>query len=176
MTAKPVDPDAVRQLLRNRESPPSAEFSVGSERVDLELIGPGNGPVRVRKRDWEWLVDEPPERGGSDSSPNPLAYFLSGSASCLLSHYMLCAIAEELPVDSLTMTARMRFARKLYGGRVTSVVYDVRFESSADAETFRSFAQRAQAMCYAHNTLAAADVELLTNVHLNGEKIIELTA
>lgn len=163
--------EAVRELLRNREEQAEDEFVFGAERVTIERIGPGNGPFRVRKRDFQFLVDEPSERGGTDTAPNPLAYFLAGAATCLLSHYMLRAIADEMELDELSLAARGQFNRRLFGGAFTKVVYDVRITSSEKHARIEELARTAEEMCYAHNTLANAGVELVHNVHVNGERI-----
>lgn len=170
-----VDRVAVTRLLEGRRNPPSEQVAFGTERIDIELKGVGNGPFACRKKDWEWVVDEPPERGGQDTAPNPLAYFLSGSATCLLSHYMLCAISEGVPVEAIALTARMRFHRALSGGRITEVIYDLDLESAAPAERILGLAERAQDACYAHNTLRAASTALTTNLRLNGEPLATLT-
>lgn len=169
-----IDREAVRDLLRRRDAQAEEEFVFGAERVTIERVGEGNGPFRVRKRDFEFLVDEPPERGGTDSAPNPLAYFLAGAATCLLSHYMLCAIADDLRIDGLSLTARGRFNRRLTGGAFTEVVYDVKIESREERDAILRLAERAEEMCYAHNTLANAGVGLTQAVHLNGERVAVL--
>lgn len=170
-----VEREAVARLMDKRRGADNGERALtGTERVDIELEGVGNGPFKVRKKDWEWVVDEPPERGGTDSAPNPLAYFLSGSISCLLSHYMLCAIEEDVDVSELRVMARMRYNRAAEVSRVTEVLYNVRIASEADREQISQMVSRAQDMCYAHNTLAAAGVNLVTDVELNGEHLAKL--
>lgn len=171
-----ADRDAVAQLMdkRRRSEPKGERALIGTERVDVELEGSGNGPFRVRKKDWQWIVDEPPERGGTDTAPNPLAYFLSGSISCLLSHYMLCAIEEGIEVEELKVTARMRYNRAADASRVTETIYSIRIVSGADRDRIAELVERAQGMCYAHNTLAAAGASLITDVELNGEHLVRL--
>jgi uncharacterized OsmC-like protein len=173
--APEVDRDAVTRLMEGRRNPPDEQVAVGNERVDIELVGIGNGPFRVRKKGWEWTVDEPPERGGTDSAANPLAYFLSGAATCLLSHYMLYAISEDVAIDAIELLARMRFDRRVHGGRITEVIYDIEIGSSASGEAIQALAERAQDSCYAHNTLAAAGVALTANLRLNGQDLATLT-
>lgn len=167
------DRNAVVELLEGRRSG-RPDTSVGAERVDIELRGVGNGPYVCRKKGFEWTVDEPAERGGLDTGANPLAHFVSGAATCLLSHWMLCAIEEGIAVRDLRLRARMRFDRRLPGGRITEVVYDLSLRSDADAGTVEALARRAQESCYAHNTLAAAKVTLTTKIELNGEPLTTL--
>ena len=167
------DRDAVMELLEGRRSG-RPDTSIGAERVDIELRGVGNGPYVCRKKGFEWVVDEPSERGGLDTGANPLAYFVSGAATCLLSHWMLCAIEDEVAVDELRLRARMRFDRRMPGGRITEVFYDVALSSKADPEALEALARRAQDACYAHNTLAAAGVTMTTKIELNGEPLATL--
>lgn len=166
--------EAVQELLRNRQESPSEEFVHGAERVTIELEGTGNGPFRVRKGAFEFVVDEPPDRGGEDTGPNPLAYFVGGAATCLLSHYMLCAIDRGVEIDSLKMAARGRFNRVSVGGAFQAIVYDIRIESKTPPAEIAALAEQAEAMCYAHNTLIAGNVAMTTNVHVNGQLVTTL--
>src|SRR5437868_14646732 len=94
----------------------AAPGQLAADRVVVEWIGPGTGPFRIRKRDFEFMVDEPLERGGADTAPNPLAFFLAGAASCLANHYVSLAIAEDLVLSPLGVTAVGHFDRVLLGG------------------------------------------------------------
>jgi uncharacterized OsmC-like protein len=166
--------DVVVQHMEARQAGQDERVLVGNERVDIVLEGTGAGPFRVRKKDWEWVVDEPPDRGGDNAGPNPLAYFLSGAISCLLSHYMLCAIEEDVKIDALKVTARMRFNRAAEVSRITHVAYTVSLESPHDRAEVAALVTRAQELCYAHNTLLAAGVAMRTSVELNGEHLADL--
>lgn len=169
-----VDGTAVKELLNNRRSAPDDEFVFGAERVTLELEGNGNGPFRAKKRDFEWVIDEPNERGGQDTGANPLAYLLSGAASCLLSHYMLLIIGEEISISDLRLNARASYNRVLEGGAFRTVDYDIKLNSEESHEVLRDLAERAEVMCYAHNTLVNAGVSLRTKLFVNGELVATL--
>jgi uncharacterized OsmC-like protein len=169
-----VDQVAVTRLMEDRRNPPNEDLTIGNERVDIELRGPGNGPFVCRKKGWEWIVDEPPARGGQDTAANPLAYLLSGAATCLLSHWMLYLIEAGTQVDGLTLRARMRFDRRIRGGKITRVIYDIALVSPGDREEIRKLCELAQASCYAHNTLKAAGIPLTTSISLNGDPLAKL--
>ena len=174
-----LDPEVVadvRALFAMRKKAEEEEPQTLNERVDVTLEGVGNGPFRVKKRDFSFYVDEPAQRAGTDQAPNPLAFFLSGAATCYLSHFMLISIRDELPVDALRMTARAHFDRRLLGGIMKDVIYDLKLESSAGGEAIEAVAREAEKACYAHNTLVAAGVELTTNVFLNSEKVCSFQA
>jgi uncharacterized OsmC-like protein len=174
MTEVRVDREAVSELMAKRRAASEERKLTGTERVDVKLEGVGNGPFRVSKKDWEWAVDEPAERGGTDSAPNPLAYFLSGAITCLLSHCMLTAIEDGVEIAGIDVTARMRYNRAADVSKVTEAIYTVRITSPAQPEALTDLLRRAQDMCYALNTLAAAGVALRTEVELNGEPLVTL--
>ena len=69
----------VADLESRRNAEPG---TLAADRVVVEWIGPGTAPFRVRKGGFEFVVDEPVQRGGTDTAPNPLAYFVAGAASC----------------------------------------------------------------------------------------------
>lgn len=153
--------------LKARRS--AAPGTMAADRVVVEWIGPGTGPFLVRKNDFEFVVDEPTERGGSDTAPNPLAYFLAGAASCLANHYVSLALAEDVPLKALGVSAVGRFDRVLIGGAFRDIRYDVRIETDEPAERIRDLAERADLMCFASNTLANAGVVLTTRIFVNGD-------
>ena len=146
----------------------AAPGTMAADRVVVEWVGPGTGPFRVRKRDFEFVIDEPLERGGTDTAPNPLAFFLAGAASCLANHYVSLAIAEGLALRGLTVSAMGHFDRVLFGGAFRDVGYDVKIEADEPVERIRDLAERADVMCFASNTLANAGVGLTTRITLNG--------
>lgn len=157
---------AVAADLQSRRD--AAPGTLAADRVTVDWLGPGPAPFRVRKRDFEFVVDEPIERGGTDTAPNPLAYFLGGAAACLANHYVSAAIDDGLPLRSLSVSALGHFDRVLVDGAFRDVGYDVRIETDEPAETVRDLAVRADSMCFASNTLANAGVVLTTRLFVNG--------
>src|SRR5215217_168343 len=121
----------VADLDSRRGASPGA---MAADRVVVDWIGPGTGPFLVRKRDFEFTVDEPLERGGADTAPNPLAFFLAGAASCLANHYVSLAIAESFFLTRLSITAVGHFDRVLIGGAFRDITYDVKIETTDPVE------------------------------------------
>ncbi|MDA4128753.1 MAG: OsmC family protein [Thaumarchaeota archaeon] len=158
--------ETIKEHVRKRHEASDATFLFGAERVDLKRLN--HLKFEVRKRDFVFVVDEPPERGGTDQGPNPLAYFIAGAASCLMNQYAVDAIAKGVPLDDLQMTARGHFNRKL-GGSFEEMIYDVRIASKATSESIKALSREAEEMCYAHNTLRKAGLKMTTNLYLNGE-------
>jgi uncharacterized OsmC-like protein len=171
-----VDDDvraAVAADLDSRRA--AAPGTMAADRVVVEWLGgPGPAPFRVRKRDFEFVVDEPPERGGTDTAPNPLAFFLAGAASCLANHYASLAITEGLACTRLRIAAVGHFDRVLIGGAFRDISYDVQIETGEPVEGIGDLAERADAMCFASNTLANAGVLLTSTVRLNGTVVATL--
>lgn len=179
MSESRINPEHVASVRRVLDLRAQAELEGGvvlNERVDIRLEGNGNGPFHVAKGDFNYVVDEPAIRAGRDTAPNPLAYFLGGAATCYLSHFMMQAISREMLIDALEMTARGRFDRRAVGGHLQRVVYELRIETSARPDDVTEVAASAEKMCYAHNTLVKADVEIETRVILNGDEIVVLVA
>lgn len=158
----------IREHVRKRHEASDQGFLFGSERVDLKRMD--HLTVEARKRDFEFTVDEPEERGGKDRGPNPLAYFLAGAASCLLNQLLTDAIFREVELGDVRLSARGHFDRRL-GGAFTEIVYDIRITSPSSREAIASLASEAQTMCYAHQTLKKAGVKMVVNIILNGEPL-----
>ena len=97
-------------------------------------------------------------------------FFIAGAASCLLNQYAVLAIARDVRIDDLTITARGHFDRVL-GGSFKEMIYDLRISSEASKETILNLSREAEKMCYAHNTLRKAGVRMVTNLFLNEKEI-----
>lgn len=159
---------AIKEHVRKREEASDDKFLKGAERVDLRRIA--HLQFEARKRDFTFCIDEPPERGGTGKGPNPLAYFICGAASCLMNQYASLAIARDIPLQDMELTARAHFDRRL-GGAFEEIIYDLRLRSQASEETIIDLSKEAEKMCYAHNTLKNAGVKMVTNLFLNGNQI-----
>jgi uncharacterized OsmC-like protein len=158
----------IKEHIRMRNEAKDSNFLFGAERVDLRRVD--HLKFEVRKRHFAFLVDEPAERGGTDEGPNPLAYFIAGAASCLTNQYVALAIARDVPLGEVQLTARGHFDRRL-DGAFEEVIYDLKLESPSGKETILALSKEAERMCYAHNTLKKAGVKMVTNVFLNGKQI-----
>ena len=151
--------NAERRVLRVPE--------FGSQRVDIELVEQLR--FQASFRHFTFTIDEPPERGGTNAGLPPLAYFLAGAASCLMTQYAKLAIAKDIPLSSMKTTARGRFDRRI-GGAFNDIIYEISIESPANEDVIRLVAREAEDMCYAHNTLKKV-VRMQTILMLNGKRI-----
>lgn len=141
---------------------------MAAERVVVEWIGRGPAPFRIRKAGFEFIVDEPVERGGTNAAPNPLAYFLAGAASCWANHLASLAIVERVSLSGLTLAAIAHFDRVFADGAFRDITYDVKITTDEAVERVVQLVERADVMCFASNTLANAGVTLTTKVTVNG--------
>lgn len=143
------------------------EQEIGTQRIDIRLVEQLR--FRASSGRFTFTIDEPRERGGTDEGLPPLAYFLAGAASCLMTQYVKLAIAKEVPLKSMKAVARGHFDRRV-GGAFENMIYDIAIESSADEDAIRAIAREAESMCYAHNTLNKS-VGMHTSLTLNGKRL-----
>ena len=126
-----------------------SEITIGAHRIDVELIeqlrfrAPFGGVA--------FTIDEPSERGGTGAGLPPLAFFLAGAASCLMTQYAKLAIAEEVTLISMRATTRGHLDRRIRGA-FQDIIHEIAIESPASADTIKKIAREAELMCYVHNT------------------------
>jgi putative redox protein len=167
--------EAYRQAaVKHREATTTstdAEFLRGTTRVDIKLLEDVRSEASMRQ--FTWLSDEPAERGGQDTAPNPLSYFVSGLGFCQAVHFAGEAARQELAINSLEITLRGRFDRGAER-RFLEFIYDLRVESPEPPERIREMVETAERFCYVSNTLARS-AQLTGNVFLNSEPLFTLT-
>jgi len=144
-----------------------SEPKIGTHRIDIELVEQLRFQASFGR--FSFTIDEPPERGGTDQGLPPLAYFVAGAASCLMTQYAKLAIAKSVPLTSMKAVARGHFDRRM-GGAFTDMIYDITIESPATEDAIREIAREAESMCYAHNTLEKT-VHMQTILTLNGKRL-----
>ncbi len=157
----------VKEYLQKRGQATDKEFLLATERSDLRIVS--GLKFEARRRQFMFYVDEPPERGGTDAGPSPLAYFIAGAASCLLNQFSMLAMGRDIRLRG-TLSARANFDRRL-GGSFESIEYDIKLESTAPADEILRISKEALGMCYANNTLRRAGVIITAIVSLNGKPV-----
>ncbi len=161
----------IAEGLEKRRQGSDEKYLTGTERVDIKYLG--DLRFQVKKLNFQFPVDEPPDRGGNDTGPNPLAYFLAGAASCLTMQYARLATAKDIHVNGLELTARAHYSRRIRGS-FTDIIYDVKIQSKEDHAKIIDLAKGAEEMCFAHQTLLKAGIKMTTTIHLNGQQIATL--
>jgi len=161
-------PDLVAAVKReDRERRDLKEAKVGTHRIDIELVE----QLRFHASfgGFDFTIDEPSERGGTNQGLPPLSYFVAGAVSCLLTQYAKLAIAKSVPLASMKAVARGHLDRRM-SGAFTDMIYDITIESPATKDTISGIAREAESMCYAHNTLKKT-VHMQTILTLNGKRL-----
>lgn len=141
------------------------EAELGTQRIDVELVEQLR--FKASSGRFSFTIDEPPQRGGTDAGLPPLAYFVGGAVSCLLTQYAKLAIAKDVRLTSMKAVARGHFDRRM-SGAFRDMIYEIAIESPAGEDAVREIAREAELMCFAHNTLKST-VRMRTNLTLNGK-------
>ena len=118
-----------------------SEPEIGTQRIDIELVEQLR--FRASFRRFSFTIDEPPERGGTDTGLPPLAYFVAGAASCLMTQYAKLAITKGIPLSSMKAVARGHFDKRV-GGAFRDIIYEITIESPASADAMREVAREAE--------------------------------
>jgi uncharacterized OsmC-like protein len=117
-----------------------------------------------------FLIDEPRGRGGLGEGGNPLGYFLAGAGGCLLMQYVSLAIAEDLPIETLSMIVRGHILRQV-PCHFQDIVYDIFIEGSVSEEQVERLVEEASHHCFVDNTLPKA-MPVKTVIHLNDKEVL----
>lgn len=108
----------------------------------------------VEARDFEFVVDEPAELGGTDDGPNPVEYLLGSWAGCL--NVVLHTVADErgIQLDDVDVEIEGDLDPRRFLGHVDDVragYQDLRVridvESDADPDTLERLAAAVEARC-----------------------------
>lgn len=143
------------------------EPKIGTQRINVELVEQLRFLASFGR--FSFTIDEPPERGGTDAGLPPLAHFVAGAVSCLMTQYAKLAIAKDISLTSMKAVARGHFDRRI-GGAFKDMLYEIAIESPASDDAIKEIAREAESMCFAHNTLKSA-IRMQTNLTLNGKHL-----
>lgn len=168
----PEQAKQIRDGLRRRETTRDPDGMRGLHRIEIAV----SGVLAYEARDASegeavMVLSEPPKRGGAGGGSSPLAAFLAGAGSCLLHQFVRITIAEGYPVRFVTAMVRGEFRREP-GGKFQRIRFEIHAEGNVAGVPLDSLAERAELLCYAHNTLRPS-VEMTTRLHLNGEVVHE---
>lgn len=134
--------------------------------VEAERDSPTKSTVQVR--DFELVVDEPQDMGGSNDGPNPLEYLLASQAGCL--NVTASEVADDMGIDLDELEIEIggqfdvaAFQTERPDDRTGVQDIDVTLEAEADVddETLRSWGDRVEERCpVSDNIKHATDVSL----------------
>lgn len=129
---------------------------------------------------FNFRIDEPHGRGGTNSGLHPLGYFLIGAASCFLNQLVKAAVYMKLDLDSIevTVVGHAKTSSHAYQAsgihEFTDFVYDIRATGSENNETLSGFLNEGENRCFVHQTLKKA-IPLTSRLFLNGEQVLSHT-
>lgn len=104
-------------------------------------------------------TDEGPYHGGARSAPPPLAYFITGLATCFLTQMRAFAPAAGVRLDRIAVTARVEWEAHLdgsgpYTAHGRAIVMDMDLDSPASLDALKTLVGIASRACYVEVLLA----------------------
>lgn len=105
-------------------------------------------------------TDEGPYHGGARSAPPPLAYFVTGLATCFLTQMRAFAPMVGVVLNDITVQARVEWEAHLdgnapYTAHGRAIFLDMEIDSPAGLDTLRALVGVASRACYVEALLAA---------------------
>lgn len=158
-------------LLKTREEGAQYAQPISTIRIDLRQVEQVRFEADSRGG-FTVLIDEPVERGGTNSAPSPLHYFVIGAASCFLSQLTKAAIKKNLKVDEIQITARGHVDREKR--KFIDIIYDVMLTGSESPENATELLYTAENSCFVHQTLKDA-IPVTSKLILNGNSVTSHT-
>lgn len=125
-----------------------------TERFAVSAASESETKTVVEARDFEFVVDEPAQLGGTNDGPNPVEYLIGAWAGCL--NVVVHTVAEEHGIDLGGVEIEIagdldprRFLGVTEAGRAGYQAIDVRItvESDADPERLDAVADEVEARC-----------------------------
>lgn len=137
-----------------REVPGGA---AGDRRANARSAGGMSATVGARR--WEWAVDEPEERGGTDAAPTPVEQFLGSLSSCLTLMINNVADRRDVPIEHVDVSVDASPDE----GHIERIEIDVAVSSPADASDVERVVETADRACYVSGVIGE-DVEKTVSV------------
>ena len=124
-----------------------------------------------------FLIDEPPELGGTDTGPNPVELLLVSLGSCQEIVYSLYALMMGIELDSVVVEVKGHLdVRGLFGvGEAVppgfqKITYETRIASTASAEQIQRLVKTVESSCPSLDTLKRP-IDVSGSVVLNGQPL-----
>lgn len=128
--------------------------SAQTQRFGVSATSDSHTKTTVSTRDFEFVVDEPPESGGTDDGPTPVEYLLGSWAGCL--NVVAHIVADEYDFDLESVEIDLegeidpaKFLGKTEDGRAGYREIDVTLdvEADADADTLEEWFAEVEERC-----------------------------
>jgi uncharacterized OsmC-like protein len=116
---------------------------------------------QVVNREFQWMIDEPKQMGGSNHAPSPQEYLLSGFGSCLMVAFLVGASIKGIQLSNLKIEVRSSLdlagfleAREGAPVPLQGIEYTIQVSGDGTAEQFEEL--RAQAQAHSPNAMSLA--------------------
>ncbi len=173
LTAKQIE--LIRDGVQRREHGLHAPTIRGIDRIEITAEAGLHYRAReINGQDSVMEIDEPAERGGGGTGNSPLGHFLTGAGACLLNQFVRIAIAEGYDLTFRRAYIRGEFSRDV-GGAFERIASEVYADGTLGADQAQQLTERAESLCYVHQTLRRA-VSMTTVLFLNGEEAVRRTS
>ncbi|MEP4380157.1 MAG: OsmC family protein [Alphaproteobacteria bacterium] len=131
-----------------QDGPDKAAVQVGDEKrfgivfeCDAAAAGKMRTDMHVRvlepeQETWEFATDEGPFQGGDGTAPPPLAFFMAGLASCLITQIRNFSRRLRVDLDSLSLHTRCEWEGRMKGRepyRSAPVSFEIDIDISSPA-------------------------------------------
>jgi uncharacterized OsmC-like protein len=141
--------------------------------IPVEVEAERESPTKstVTARDFELVIDEPEEMGGTDEGANPLEYLLASQAGCLnvtasevASDMGITLEALDIAIEGDFDVAAFQTEQPDERTAVQNINVTLAAETPADEETLEEWGERVEARCpvsdnIKHDTGVALSVE-----------------
>ena len=112
-----------------------------------------------KKMSWEMASDETAFQGGDGTAPVPMAYFMAGLTSCLMTQVRAFAKKMRIDVRDAVVNCHAEWeatveGRDPYTSRAVSFALDINLDSDAPFEDQKRLLDAAQKGCFVEATLA----------------------
>jgi ribosomal protein S12 methylthiotransferase accessory factor len=130
--------------------------------MDIIVTLPGAKRVDARVGAFTIHTDQPPERGGQGSAPEPFDLFLASIGTCAGLYVAGFCQTRGIPTEGIRIVERTESDPK--SGRLVRVTLDVQVPPGFPVQ-YRDAVARAAALCKVKKTLAAPpELEVATSV------------
>lgn len=133
--------------------------------LTISVRGTSESPARTRvqARDFELVVDEPPDLGGHDHGANPVEYILTGLAGCLnvVGHLVASEMGIELRSLEIRASGPLNPAR-LFGeptddrAGFKAIDIELLVDADADADMLERWRSTVESRCPVGDNLTSA--------------------
>ncbi len=164
-------PELRDAVVKNEEGRSKLGQPITTVRVDLKHIE--QTKLEAKAGGFTIQIDEPAERGGTNTAPAPLNYFIMGAASCFLMQLVKVSMMKNLNVDGIEVIARGHLER-VKKRKFTDIIYDITLIGSESPGNATELLHQAEEMCFVHQTLKDA-IPVTSNMSLNGTPLTSHT-